>query len=368
MVPGGSRPATRRSATLVACLAFALLARSYTEPLAGQQTTLTGVVLDATTGEPVGGALVTVDDAGLRALANAQGRFSITGAPSGAQRIRVSRFGYRELELTVNLTGATAALELRMQVDPVALEGVTVTGGAKADLTGSVLDAVSAKPIPWTNLVLTRDAVRQDRVASSDQSGVFSIDGVVTGTYLMRVERLGYQSQYVQVVHAVPPEPLLLRLNPDSAQIRGLAVMNGELSLRVDSHGRGSKGLDERRIRASPLPDLKQIMEFAAGVPVIPWQDPACGGSPPRPRPNCVQYRGRVITPVVYIDEVRALDVMDIDTYRREDVFRLDYFDCQGLGASIRSEASPSLEIRLYSQEFMKRMAGRPRVLVPPCI
>src|SRR5687767_1939731 len=92
---------------------------------------VTGTVTDATTGTPVSGALLSVLDRGPRSLTDPQGRFRIPNVPLGTQTIRVQRFGYRDMELSVTVSESTAPIEVRLQVDPVALEGITARGGAE---------------------------------------------------------------------------------------------------------------------------------------------------------------------------------------------------------------------------------------------
>ena len=106
---------------------------------------MTGVVLDASTGAPVSGAFLSIGESGPRAIADAEGRFRIANVPPGSQRLSVERFGYERLELVIAVTPALAPLELRMRVDLVQLRGLTVTGGAKAPISGVVLDARSPR-------------------------------------------------------------------------------------------------------------------------------------------------------------------------------------------------------------------------------
>jgi hypothetical protein len=341
-----------RGATLA--LATVLLWLGLHSPSQAQQPgTVTGVVLDAATGAPVGGALVSVGERGPRAIASARGRFALSGVLPGTYTVRVERFGYTDLEARVTVTDPPAPLELRMRADPVALEGLTVTGGARAALIGSVVDARSGLPVPWTDLTLTRDAVREDRRDSTDENGVFSLPDVPPGAYLLRVERLGYQSQYVEVRHAPPPEPVEVHLEPDSALMAGVGVMTGELRLRRMSIGAETRAFDERRLRLSVAPGIRHFLNSEGFVPVVRCTDR-------EPRESCILLRGRPTAPRIFVDElpVPGSDAMDfLDTFRPRDFYQLDYITCPGGGA----------ELHAYTYAYMTRMGRRPRIVLPAC-
>lgn len=104
---------------------FALVLTLAAAPLAAQAT-VSGEVLDARSGEPVSGAVVTLPDAGARAVTDAEGRFQLRRVTEGEQRVLVSRVGYTDWEETAELSDG-GTLAVRLDSDPVVLEAVRVT-------------------------------------------------------------------------------------------------------------------------------------------------------------------------------------------------------------------------------------------------
>ena len=119
--------------------------------------TLSGRVVDAVSGEPVAGVLVSVGDRGPRAIADPQGRFRISDVPTGRQRLHAERFGYRTLEIGIAVADPPQPVVVRMEVDPIALEGLTVTGGASVALGGTVTDAETGAILGITERSVQRD-------------------------------------------------------------------------------------------------------------------------------------------------------------------------------------------------------------------
>lgn len=102
--------------------------------------TLVGRVVNVQTGEPVGGARVTVQGGQLSAVADAQGRFRIRGVPQGTLTLVAAQDGYSGIAQTVRVGAEpTAPLVLYLiseqaereeaMSDAVALQGAVVTSG-----------------------------------------------------------------------------------------------------------------------------------------------------------------------------------------------------------------------------------------------
>lgn len=98
-------------------------------PLEGQSTvswgTVTGQVFDGA-GLPVGGAVVTVENTGSRAVTDAAGRFEVEQVSPGTHRVRVDAVGYApgSAEALVR-PGGTVALDVQL-TEVVTLGGLTV--------------------------------------------------------------------------------------------------------------------------------------------------------------------------------------------------------------------------------------------------
>jgi hypothetical protein len=337
--------------------------------------TVRGIVRDAGSGAPVAGALLAVED--HRALSSTDGTFRMTGLPTGRRRIRVEAFGYRPLEENVTVSVGMDPIELRLQPDPIQLRELTVTGNARAALSGVVLNAQSGEPIEWTDLTLTSGVTRQvGRREASNEQGVFSIANIPPGEYLLLVQRIGFTSVYVPVSHSVPPVPIEVRLEPDSVLIRGLAVMNGELELRRDGHGRVARVFKEEELRLSRAAGMRHFFEVFSPLRPVECGDP--------PRRNCLLYRGASVRPRIFIDGILEFDPpppisspmgrvpgapppppplppmsMDVlDSYDPRDFHSVEYFECDG----------GRVEVYVYTYLYMVRMAGRPRIPMPACL
>jgi len=94
-------------------------------------TTVTGQLLDPDTGLPVVGARVSVQGTGFSGLTDAQGRFTINGAPAGAQRLIVNAPNREPVSLDLSLdpsqTLDLGSLASRSLVyDPTSPPGATV--------------------------------------------------------------------------------------------------------------------------------------------------------------------------------------------------------------------------------------------------
>ncbi len=116
---------------ILATLASLLLLPS--GPLLAQSGSITGTVVDARSGQPINGAVVSVSGTQMGGLTNASGRILILGVPSGSRTLRVSHIGYRSTEQVVDVAaGGTATVDFRLEVSAVALDEVVVTGTAGA--------------------------------------------------------------------------------------------------------------------------------------------------------------------------------------------------------------------------------------------
>ncbi len=93
--------------------------------------TVTGMVMDKNTGEPLPGANVSVKDTYIGASTDIEGRFVIRNAPVGPQILVVNYIGYEDLELRVTVP-QNKVLNVDLGIVPVALEGETIVVTAQA--------------------------------------------------------------------------------------------------------------------------------------------------------------------------------------------------------------------------------------------
>ena len=125
---------------LGAALAFVLAA----VPAEAQTGTVTGVVRDAATGQPIAGAQVSIPVLTIGRVANNVGRYVLTGVPAGTHTVRVDYIGYgmEEAEVTVTAGGAASA-DFDMRSEAISLEGIVVTGTAGAARRREIGNSIS---------------------------------------------------------------------------------------------------------------------------------------------------------------------------------------------------------------------------------
>ena len=89
---------------------FLLLLLTAALPGLAQQAGISGTVIDATTGNPVAGAAVMLNDQGLVVITGPAGDFSISNVNPGSDVITVAAYGYSDLTQPVQLMGYDADL------------------------------------------------------------------------------------------------------------------------------------------------------------------------------------------------------------------------------------------------------------------
>src|SRR5215211_1570301 len=131
--------------TTTRCLIAAFtVSASLGSSLFAQGTTgsVSGRVIDSTSQQPIQSAALTVVGMQIGGCTRADGRYLLNGVPTGAQRVRVTRIGFRAQEAPVSVTtGATATVDFVLVAAAATLSEVVVTGyGAqrREAITGSV--------------------------------------------------------------------------------------------------------------------------------------------------------------------------------------------------------------------------------------
>lgn len=308
---------------------------------------LTGTVVDATSGDGVAGAFLELGDSGRRAIADADGRFSMADVPDGTHLLSVEAFGWATTVVEVALAegGPHPPLLIRMEPDPVALSGLTVTGGGRIALAGTVTDEETGAPIPWASLRLSRDAMRDDARGSADDRGIFRLGGVAAGHYILNAERLGYERRGYRMDLTAPLDPIEVTLRADTALIRGIAEFDAERRTRRNASPFNVMTYDESRLRASRARGMRHFLEQYAFL--VPCED---GGL-------CVIMKGRAVAPTVLIDNLIAYGGLDqLGSYGIEELYAVEVFRCMS-----------SVKINAYTHAFIERMGRRPRLMLAAC-
>ena len=142
---------------------------------------ITGVVREETTGDPIAGALVSLDDLGRSAVTGDDGRYRLAEVPPGPQHLSVRLLGFQSRSLHV-LVPADGALQvdLVLKTDPIEVEAVVVRSripirgveaeGADLDPTRRLL-AAAIRNDPFTAEPDVIEALVGGAVSNTPESG-----------------------------------------------------------------------------------------------------------------------------------------------------------------------------------------------------
>jgi hypothetical protein len=151
---------------------FAIGSAFLSAPIAAQQVTVQGRVVEAGTRTGISRAEIRVGDA--RVLSETDGGFRMTRVPRGRALVRVAAFGYRAREFSIDVNGDTALLvELEPQAVPV--DSLVIQTG---DITvrGRVFALATDEPIGDAAITI------RNRSTSSNLAGSFKVTRVPRNT------------------------------------------------------------------------------------------------------------------------------------------------------------------------------------------
>nr|WP_295923721.1 TonB-dependent receptor [uncultured Dyadobacter sp.] len=241
-----------------------LLCSFYTAVFSQQLQTLTGqVTLDD--GSAGAGANVQLKGADLAAVADAEGRFSISGIKPGDYTIVASMVGYKTFSQPVNIVpGMEYQLRITLTVDSKTLQTVEITGrrnsGYQSDYSfAATKTAIPVTEIPSTvstitqQLIRDRQAVRFDDVARNTNVRVTNngrsvvIRGFVSTTRLINGLRTLNENY---------------RFPSISPVVESYEVVKGPSS---SMFGNMSPGGVVNIVTKKPLADKRQSLSFSAG-------------------------------------------------------------------------------------------------------
>ncbi|MQA89263.1 MAG: hypothetical protein GEU90_03365 [Gemmatimonas sp.] len=138
-----------RMSRLATGLAVALLGIAPT--LDAQTGTVTGVVTDAQTLQPLASAQVSITELGTGAVTQQNGRFVLINVPAGTHTVSVQRIGYGTEEAAVTVAdGESVNQDFAITEEALALDEVIVTGtpgGSQRRAIGNTVATIDAAEI-----------------------------------------------------------------------------------------------------------------------------------------------------------------------------------------------------------------------------
>ncbi len=134
---------------------FLLMLLTATFPMLAQHSGVTGVVIDASTGTPVAGAVVMLNDQGASVVTGPAGDFSISNVNPGSDVITIAAYGYTDL-----------------------IQPVTLLSGSNSDLGQLKIGSTASPSKAFTE---TRQELLFDQTALEDEEGNAQSVGVLTG-------------------------------------------------------------------------------------------------------------------------------------------------------------------------------------------
>jgi len=125
---------------------------------AQERTTVSGIVTQASSQQPLVGAQVAIPTQRISVATDANGRFTFS-APRGTHTVRVNLIGYKELTREVTVGATPVSLTFALETDPLRLDELVVIGYGEEKRRNVAGAVTSMKP----------EAVREAPVASINQ-------------------------------------------------------------------------------------------------------------------------------------------------------------------------------------------------------
>jgi TonB-linked SusC/RagA family outer membrane protein len=159
-----------------------------TLPVAGalaQTGTITGVVTDSTTGDPIPGVSILVAGTQIGTSTDANGEYDLTGVPAGQQTLEATFVGYRDERVPVDVQpNATTTRDIQIAEATVELEDVVVTALGRERSERAVASSVQQV-----------DGADLDRTNQSNFIG--TLDGKVAGASIRNSNKMGGSNNIV---------------------------------------------------------------------------------------------------------------------------------------------------------------------------
>ncbi len=162
-----------------------------------------GIVLDSANGSPVQAVHLVIMGTRLGAETDAEGRYTIRGAPSGAQIISLTRLGYAPRTRSVNIiANGEAVADFKIEKSAVQLEQIvtTATGAQRTVELGHAVSLVQADSVIQKSPVLNITDVLNTRVPGAMINGQNGMTGTVSPIRLRGINSLTVSNNPIVIV------------------------------------------------------------------------------------------------------------------------------------------------------------------------
>ncbi|HEX3009830.1 MAG TPA: TonB-dependent receptor, partial [Bacteroidales bacterium] len=224
-----------------------LIYKSRSEGLRGlQQQQITGIVTDATSGEPIAGANVTVEGTTLGSITNGEGKYSIE-VPHQQSVLVISFIGYLTEKVVV---GNKASIDVKLLPDIKKLDEVVVVGYGtlkKKYLVGAVAQIGSKElleaPMPNVSNMITGKlagvtSIQRSGMPGNDQTSI-NIRGLSTFTNSSPLILVDGVERMLNTVNPSDVENISILKDGASSAIYGVKGGNGVILITTK---RGKEG------------------------------------------------------------------------------------------------------------------------------
>ena len=215
-----------------------------------QKVTVSGVILDKATGEPVDFATIQLERTEQWAVADIDGKFVIKNVPVGKNRVKIDCLGYVELTKEIEISRDITNLKFSLQADNLTLEGAVVTAQEDAN------SATTTRTIDKTAL---------DHVQVMNVSDISSLlpGGATSDPALTSEKQFSLRAGSAEAG------------NPSFAtavEVDGVRLSNNA-SFSTSSSSSSFKGVSTNNIASSNI----ESVEVITGVPSVEYGDMSSG-------------------------------------------------------------------------------------------
>lgn len=203
------------------------------------------------------------------------------------------------------------------------------------EVMGQVVDAETGVGLvgAWVGLADT------DWGSLTDDEGRFRIPDVTPGTLEFQVEQLGYETRAWKGTVVNGDALLTIGLEAKPVLLEGLKVVSDRFRSRRNAAATSVYAFERDDLTTTSARDALEFIEYGAVAPMT-----NCNG---QRGDRCLVVRGRVVEPVVYVDEMPLLGGLDyLETFRPWEFHMIEVY-------------AGGRHIRAYTPRFMERAAEK---------